>query len=314
MKIKKIFGIVVVTLSMMLGLSLFTSVGYAAEGTIGLSVLTLQNPFFGVIAENVKAEAAKHGYDVIVVSAENDPGMQNNQVNDFIVKGVDAIILNPADSQAVAPSIKKADEAGIPVFTADIACLAEDCPVVSHIATDNYTGGHQAGKAMHEALNGQGKVAIVDYPEVESVILRTKGFHDELKELNSGIEVVGSWNGKGAKDQGFNVTQEFLQTYPDLKGIFAINDPSGLGAYAALEIAKKTDQVVIVAFDGQPEGKKAIREGKIYADPIQFPDKIGQITVQTIMKYFAGEEVEPEILIPTALYYKADAENDPEAQ
>jgi ribose transport system substrate-binding protein len=287
---------------------------FAAEGTIGLSVLTLQNPFFGVIADNVTSEAAKHGYDVIVVSAEMDPGMQNNQVNDFIVKGVDAIILNPADSKSVAPAIRAAVEAGIPVFTADIACLAEDCPVTSHIATDNYAGGRQAGKAMHEALNGQGTVAIVDFPQAESVILRTKGFRDELKELNSGIEIVGSWNGGGSRDVGFNVTQEFLQTYPDLNGIFAINDPSGLGAYAALEIAKKTDQVTIVAFDGQPAGKKAIREGKIYADPIQFPDQIGQITVQAIMRYFEGEEVEPEILIPTALYTQKDAENDPEAQ
>jgi ribose transport system substrate-binding protein len=287
---------------------------FAAEGTIGLSVLTLQNPFFGVIADNVTAEAAKHGYDVIVVSAEFDPGMQNNQVNDFISQGVDAIILNPADSKSVGTAIKAADEAGIPVFTADTGCLAEDCPVTSHIATDNYAGGRQAAKAMHEVLNGQGKVAIVDFPQAESVILRTSGFRDELKELNSGIEIVGSWNGGGVKDQGFNVTQEFLQAHPDISGIFAINDPSGLGAYAALEIAGKTDQVTIVAFDGQPEGKKAIREGKIYADPIQFPDQIGQVTVQTIMKYFEGEEVEPEILIPTALYMQKDAENDPEAQ
>lgn len=305
---------VIMTIAVVAMLSVVAMNVFAAEGTIGLSVLTLQNPFFGVIADNVKAEAAKHGYDVIVVSAEMDPGMQNNQVNDFISQGVDAIILNPADSKAVGTAIKAADEAGIPVFTADIACLAEDCPVTSHIATDNYAGGRQAAKAMHEALNGQGKVAIVDFPQAESVILRTNGFKDELKELNSGIEIVGSWDGGGSRSVGFNVTQEFLQAHPDLNGIFAINDPSGLGAYAALEIAGKTEQVTIVAFDGQPAGKQAIRLGRIYADPIQFPDKIGQITVQTIMKYLEGESVEPVILIPTALYYKADAENDPEAQ
>lgn len=306
---KKFIAVIAVALIFVTG-----TLSFAAEGTIGLSVLTLQNPFFGVIADNVKSEAAKHGYDVIVVSAEMDPGMQNNQVNDFISQGVDAIILNPADSKSVAPAIRAAAEAGIPVFTADIACLADDCPVTSHIATDNYAGGRQAGKAMNEALNGQGKVAIVDFPQAESVILRTSGFKDELEALNSGIEIVGSWNGGGARDQGFNVTQDILQAHPDLNGIFAINDPSGLGAYAALEIANKTDQVTIVAFDGQPAGKQAIRLGRIYADPIQFPDKIGQITVQTIMKYFGGEEVEPEVLIPTSLYYKADAENDPEAQ
>jgi ribose transport system substrate-binding protein len=306
---KKFIAVIAVAMIFVTG-----TLSFAADGTIGISVLTLQNPFFGVIVENVKAEAAKHNYDVVVVSSEFDPGMQNNQINDFIVQKVDAIILNPADSKAVAPAINKAADAGIPVFTADIACMAEGCKVVSHVATDNYAGGRQAGKAMHEALGGKGKVAILDHPEVESVILRKEGFEDELKDLNSEIEVVGAWPGKGSKDISFNTAQEILQAYPDLNGFFCINDPSALGAIAALEIAKKLDQVTIVGFDGMPEGKKAIREGKIYADPIQFPGKIGQITVQTIMQYFAGEEVEPEVLIPTALYYKADAENDPEAQ
>ncbi len=306
---KTFFAVAVVV-----ALSLVSTAVFAAEGTIGISVLTLTNPFFGVIVDNVKSEAAKSGYDVVVVSAEFDPGQQNNQINDFIVQKVDAIILNPADSKAVAPAINKAADAGIPVFTADIACMAEGCNVVSHIATDNYAGGRQAGQAMHEVLGGKGKVAVIGHPEVESVILRTKGFADELAALNSDIEVVGEWPGKGSKDVGFSVAQEILQAYPDLDGFFCINDPSALGAIAALEIAKKLDQVKIVGFDGQPEGKKAIREGKIYADPIQFPDKIGQITVQTIMQYFAGEDVDAEILIPTALYYQADAENDPEAQ
>ncbi len=288
--------------------------GYAAEGTIGLSVLDSQNPFFGVIAANAQAEAAKNGFDMLIVSADLDPGKQNDQVNDFIVKKVDAIILTPADSKAIAPAIKKAAEAGIPVFTADIACMADDCVVVAHVATDNYAGGRQAGKAMHEVLGGKGKVAIIDHPEVESGILRTKGFQDELNELGSEIEIVGSWPGKGAKDVSFAAAQEILQAHPDLNGFFCINDPTALGAIAALEIANKLDQVAIVGFDGMPEGKKAIREGKIYADPIQFPDKIGQITVQAIMQYLNGEEVMPEILIPTALYYKADAENDPEAE
>ncbi len=285
--------------------------GYAAKGKIGVSLLTLQNPFFKVIADNIQAEAAKSDYEVIVVSAEFDAGMQNNQVNDFLVQKVDAIVLTPADSKAIAPAIKKANEAGVPVFTADIACLDPEAKVTAHVATDNYEGGRQAGKAMHEALQGKGKVAIIDHPEVESVILRTKGFSDALKELNSGIEVVGSWPGRGSKDISFSVAQEILQANGDLNGFFCINDPSALGAVAALEIAKKTD-VVVVGFDGQPEGKQAIKDGKIYADPIQFPDQIGQITVQTIMQYLAGEEVPPQVLIPTALYYQADAQKDPE--
>ena len=284
----------------------------ASKGVIGLSVLTLTNPFFKVIADTMAEEAAKHGYEVMAYSGENNPATQNDQVNDFIVQKAAAIVLTPCDSKAIGTAIKKANEAGIPVFTADIACLAEGVEVVSHIATDNYNGGRLVATAMMKALEDRGQVAIIDLPEIESVILRTNGFRDALKDANSKLEVVGSWPGKGMRDESMRVAQEILQTYPNLRGIFAINDPTALGAYAAIEKAGKTEQITIVGFDGQPPGKKAILEGKIYADPVQFPDRIGRTTVQTIMQYFNGEEVEKEILIPTALYYQEDAMKDPE--
>ena len=280
-------------------------------GVIGLSVLTMTNPFFKEIADVVTAEAASHGYEVIVTSAEFDPARQRTQVKDFLVRKVSAMILTPADSKAVGTAIKEANEAGIPVFTADIASLAEDAKVVSHIATDNYAGGRQAAKAIIQALGNKGKVAIIDHPMVESVILRTKGFRDELKEANSPIEIVGAWPGKGSKDEAFMAAQDILTAHQDLAGIFAINDPSALGACAAIEKEKRTGKIAVVGFDGQLEGKVAIKEGKIYADPIQFPDEIARRTVQTIMKYLDGETVPPEILIPTRLYYKADADADP---
>ena len=106
-------------------------------------------------------------------------------------------------------------------------------------------------------------------------------------------------------------TEDLLQSHPDLNGIFAINDPSALGAVAALEKAGRLSQVKIVGFDGMPEGKHAIKAGKIYADPIQFPDRIGRTAVQNVVKYLAGDDVPPETLIPTQLYKQGDAEKDP---
>jgi ribose transport system substrate-binding protein len=103
-----------------------------------------------------------------------------------------------------------------------------------------------------------------------------------------------------------------LQAHPDLRGIFAINDPSALGARAALEKAGRADSVKIVGFDGQPEGKQAIKEGKIYADPIQFPDRMGVEIARAIVRHSKGEELPPQTLIPTQLYRKADGEKDPE--
>src|SRR4029079_1064627 len=137
--------------------------------------------------------------------------------------------------------------------------------------------------------------------------------HNKGRETGK-IEIVSELPGEGDEPKGYNCTQDALQTTPDLAGIFAINDPSALGAYAALKKAGKTDQVKIIGFDGQDEGKRAIRDGKIYADPIQHPDQIGKQTAQTILRFFQGEEVTLEQLIPTALYRKADALHDPELQ
>jgi ribose transport system substrate-binding protein len=283
---------------------------------IGLSVLTLTNPFFKVIADSLTDEARKHGYTVSVVSGDFDPARQQNQVKDFIVRKVAAIVLTPCDSKAIGPAIREANAAGIPVFTADIACLAPGAKVVSHIATDNYGGGKEAAKAMIEALgeNG-GKVAILHHAVVESCILRVKGFREAIAQHNAGrasgkIDLVAELPGGGVKDIGFKAAEDLLQAQPDLAGIFAINDPSALGARAALEKAGRTG-IKLVGFDGQPEGRQAIKDGKIFADPIQFPDRIGVETMRAIAKHFAGESVPPQILIPTALYRQADGQKDP---
>src|SRR5580658_260104 len=94
----------------------------SSKGIIGVSVLTLTNPFFKVIGDTIAAEGRKQGYDVIVVSGEFDVARQQNQVKDFIVKKVAAIVLCPCDSRSIGPAIEEAGAAGIPVFTADIAC------------------------------------------------------------------------------------------------------------------------------------------------------------------------------------------------
>lgn len=285
------------------------------KAQIGVSLLTLTNPFFRDLGEAMKDEAAKHGMEVVLVSGEFDAAKQRNQVADFIVKRSAAIVLSPCDSKAVGTAIAEANKAGIPVFTVDIAALADGAKVVSHVATDNLGGGRLAAQAIIEALGGVGKVAILDHPEVESVMLRTKGFEEELakqkQEKGVNIQVVAKLPGGGTKDKSFRAAEDLLQAHPELNGIFAINDPSALGAVAALEKGGKLAQVKVVGFDGMPEGKQAIKAGQIYADPIQFPDQIGRTAVQTIRKYLDGDDVVSETLIPTALYRKSDAEKDP---
>jgi ribose transport system substrate-binding protein len=289
----------------------------SARRTIGLSVLTLTNPFFKEIADTMTAEAARHGYDVLVVSGEFDVARQDKQVKDFLVSRVDAIVLCPCDSRAIGPAIQEANAAGTPVFTVDIGCLAPQAKVVTHVATDNYSGGKQAAEAMIEAL-GQagGKVGILDLKTVESCILRVKGFKEVIEAHNrqpgiGKIVFVAELPCGGVKDQGYKAAEDLLQAHADLAGIFAINDPSALGARAALEKAGRANRIKIVGFDGQPEGKQAIKDGKLYADPIQYPDRIGREAARIIARYFDGEAVPAEVLIPTGLYRRADGMKDP---
>jgi ribose transport system substrate-binding protein len=300
------------------GCTRLSPVGYKAKskGTLGLSVMTTTNPFFQEIARAFTDEAEKQGYRAVVVSGDEDVSKQQNQVKDFLAQGVSAIVLCPHNSLAIGPAIKEANDKGVPVFTADLACLAPGVQVVTHVATDNYAGGKQAGQAMIEALGEVGgKVIVLDFKNAESCLLRVKGFKEVIEQHNKDskagkITIVAELPCDGKKDLGYKAAQDALQAHPDLAGIFAINDPSALGAVAALEKANKSEQVKIIAFDGQPEAKQAIRDGKIYADPVQHPDEIGRKTVQVIARYFQGETPPKEILIEPNLYRKADAERE----
>ena len=292
----------------------------ATKKKIGFSALTLANPFFRIIADAMTAEAAKLGYDVVLVDGEQDVNKQTAQVEDFITQGVSAIVLNPCDSKGIGTAIRKANEAGIPVFTNDIRYDGTDGTVVCHIATDNLQGGQLAGEALVSMLGETGgKVAVIDYPDVESCQLRVKGFREIVDAHNAKpdaakIEIVTILNGRGAREAGHAAARDAIQAHPDLAAIFAINDPSALGARVALEEASREDAVRIIGFDGAPEGKQAILDGRIVCDPIQFPERMGSETVVMIDKYFRGDELAPQILIPSALYYQADAQKDPSLQ
>jgi ribose transport system substrate-binding protein len=288
-----------------------------SKGTIGVSLLTLDNPFFKVIGDNITAEGKNRGYDTIVVSGDKDVAKQSNQIKDFIVKKVSAIVLSPCDSKSIIPVIQEANAAGIPVFTVDIPCNEPGVKIVAQVASDNFGGGKEAAIGMIEALGeAGGKVAILHFKQAESCQLRVKGFREGIDAHNASsnakIEIVTELEAGGAKDMGYKAAEDALQANGDLRGIFAINDPSALGARAALEKAGKAEQIVIIGFDGQPEGKQAIKEGKIFADPIQFPDQMGIKIVDAIIRHSKGETLDEQMLIPTKLYRQADAAADPE--
>lgn len=294
-----------------------TPVASKSKGKIGVSLMTLDNPFFKVIGDNIASAGKQQGYEVSVVSGDKDVAKQGNQIKDFIVQGVSAIVLSPCDSKSIVPVIREANQAGIPVFTVDVPCNESGVKIVTQVATDNFGGGREAGTAMIEALGeAGGPVAVLHFKQAESCILRVKGFREVIDAHNASgkakIEIVAELESGGAKDQGYKATEDILQANPTLRGVFAINDPAALGARAALEKAGKAAQVKIIGFDGQPEGKQAIKDGKIYADPIQFPDQMGVKIVDAIVRHSKGETLPPTMLIPTSLYRQADAAKDAE--
>lgn len=282
------------------------------QGKIGMTCMDLTNPFFKLISNVMQQEAAKYGYEVVALSGDQDPAKQNNQLADFVAQGYDAIFLNPVDSKSAGEGVKKAYAAGIPVLTFDVQVTddAASKMIISHIGSDNYQGGRLAGESMMKVTGDKGKIAILSLPKITSCILRVDGFKDYLREHHSRLQIVAELSGEGNRNDGYAVATDILQAHPDIVGIFAINDPSALGAYAAVQKAGKLDQITVIGFDASPAGKQAVFEKKLYDTPQQFPRKMAVGTVQAFIKYLEGEEIPQNNFIPCAHYYYEDSAND----
>ncbi|MBI5215752.1 MAG: substrate-binding domain-containing protein [Ignavibacteriae bacterium] len=255
---------------------------------IGVSLLNRAHIFYRDLEEGLKSEAAKHGYELIITSGDFDLGKQMSQIEDFITRKVDAIVLCPVDSRGVGPAVRKANEAKIPVFTADIA--AEEGEVVSHIASDNVAGGRLAGEYLAKYLNGKGNVAIINQPIVTSVLDRVKGFMEAITHYPD-IKVVADVNGDGVRDRAMQAAADILQANPKLDGIFGINDDSALGALDAATQFNRMN-IAIVGYDAIDPARDAIKKGTpLKADVIQYPKIIGSTTIAKIAEYFGGATI-----------------------
>ena len=283
----------------------------SGQKTIGVSIQNREAQFYQDMESGMRSEAAKYGYALTVVDASRDKAKQQSQVEDFISKHVDAIVLTPYDSQAIGSAIAEANNANIPVFTADIASTSKQGNVVAHIASDNVQGGAAAGKLICAAVHNEGTIAIVDEPEVTSVQDRVRGFKDAVAQICPAVKIVADVDSGGTRDKANSDTGDILQAHRDLKGIFGINDDSALGALAAVKAAGMTGKVAIVGYDATPEARKAIAAGEMYGDAIQFPAKIGATTVDVIHAYFDGQKPQALVKIPVGTYTASDAKREP---
>lgn len=259
---------------------------------IGITLLTRGHAFYRDLEEGLIEAAASHNFKLNIAAAEWDLAKQVAQIEDFIVQKVNAIVVCPTDTKGILAAVERANNKHIPVFTADIA--ASGGSIVSHIASDNIAGGREAAKYVAQRLGGKGKAAIIDYPAVQSVIDRVKGFEDYLAKFPA-IEIVTKLNGEGVRDKAMRVMEDILQSHPEVNAVFGINDDSALGALSAIEAAGRKD-IFIVGYDATPEARQAILRGSaLKADIIQYPKIIGRTTINTIADYLMGKEV-PRII------------------
>jgi ribose transport system substrate-binding protein len=283
-----------------------------ARPLVGVTLLTQTHTFYKDLEDALRKEAASRNLDLIVDACEMDPAKQAAQIENFVAQRVDAILAAPCDSDAIAAQLASPEAAGIPVFTVDIA--ARGGRVVSHIASDNTQGGRLAARTLAELLGGSGAVIVIDHPEVASVQDRTRGFGEEI-EKHPGIRVVGRPSAGGQRARAMAVMEDMLQAHRDLKGVFAINDDSALGALSVLDAAGRKD-VVIVGFDATQEAQEAIRRGgPLKADVMQYPTKLGTTAIDVIAKHLAGEQVPSavpiEVNVVTAATLASPATNRP---
>ncbi|MBS1168618.1 MAG: sugar transporter substrate-binding protein [Proteobacteria bacterium] len=271
-----------------------------ADG-IGASLLTQQHPFYIELADAMKAEATAKNVKLEVAIANQDLNKQLADVEDFIVKGVDVIVLSPVDSKGVKAVIEKAQKAGIKVITVDVP--ANGVKVTSYIGTDNYAGGVKAGELMAKELGDKGKVAIIDYPTVQSVVNRIDGFKKAIGE-HKGVEIVAQQTGI-TRAEALAAAQNMLQANPDIQGIFGFGDDAALAAAVAVKSAGLDSQVKVIGFDGMEEARKAVDTNPVMVGVIQqFPGEMGKRAVDTAIDVIAGKDVPAEQPIEPGVYVR----------
>jgi len=270
-------------LSVLVFLGLLATVSFGAKFTMGLSLSTLNNPFFVTLRDGAVDAAKKLDINLIVVDAQDNPAKQLSDIEDLIQRKVNFILINPTDSSAIGSAVEKANKAGIPVATVDRN--ADKGKVVFHIASDNVAGGRMAARYIADALKGQGTVIeLVGIPGSSAARDRGAGFEDELANYPK-IKLVAKQTANFNRAEGLSVMENLLKAYPNINAVFAQNDEMALGAIQAIKAAGKLDKIIVVGFDAIDDAINAIKKGDMEATIAQQPYLMGQMGVTKAFEY-----------------------------
>lgn len=265
---------------------------------IGLTVPTLSNPFFVAMSKGAQQVATKYNAEVITVSADQDLAKQTAQIEDFITKKVDLILLSPFDSKGIAAAVQQAKNAKIPVICVDGSA---EGGIDSVVMSDNVMAGKLAGEYLVKRLNGKGNIVVIDGPPVSAVTDRIKGFEEVIKK-SPDIKVIAKQNGEGNREKALSVMENILQANKKIDAVFAINDPEGVGVKIAAEQAGRGSEFFVVGVDGAPDAVTALKEKKAFAaTSAQFPNEMVLKAVEIGIKLLDGNKIDQQVLIPVEL-------------
>lgn len=267
---------------------------------IGLSISTLNNPFFVTLKEGAEKAANEGGAQLVVLDANDNVSKQISDVEDLIQQGVDVIMINPTDEDAIVTAVESANDANIPIVTIDRSASGGD--ITSYIASDNVKGGVLAAEYIVEALGGEGKVVELQGIQGASPTRdRGNGFHSVIDE-EDGIEVVASQTADYDRGKGLVAMENILQANQEIDAVFAHNDEMALGALEAIEASQRS--IIIVGFDAIDDGLKAIEEGRMAATIAEMAEEMGEMGSEISLKIAKGETVDAEIPLEVELITK----------
>jgi erythritol transport system substrate-binding protein len=268
--------------------------GGEAGGPLSIITPSADNPFFKAEADAANAKAKELGYETSVASHDDDPNKQSELIDAAISRKAKAIVLDNAGADASIGPVRKAKEAGIPVFLIDREINATGI-ATAQIVSNNAQGASLGAQDFVKALDGKGKyVELVGKESDTNAGVRSKGYNDVISQYPD-LKKVAQQSANWDQQEAFTKMETILQRNRDIDGVIAGNDTMALGAVAALKSAGLLDKVKVVGFDGSPDAISAIKKDKMVATVLQPAALIAEMAVEQADEFVKnGKASKPE--------------------
>jgi len=265
---------------------------------MGAVFQTLDNPFFRELNEGIKEVVESNGDQLVTLDSDWNSSEQGEDIASLLERDVTFLFLNPVDWEGLQDSLLDAKDQGVSCVVVDTQ-IKDDELVLCQVVSDNVEAGRLAARSLAKTCR-PARIVILHIPLNKACIDRVKGFREEVSKY-SDMEILDVEDGMGTDAGARSVMRELCRKHPDMNAVFAVNDPSALGAAGTLEAEGRLDAVTVVSVDGSPEGIAAVAAGKLFSTSVQFPREIGRIAAQRAYDYLNDYPVEKSIKVPLEL-------------